>query len=59
MLLNEFLKEHRRVEQQQANITELKSIVGGLTAQLKEQAAEIQKVGAQIEAVPRMVANKP
>jgi Chaperone of endosialidase len=59
MLLNEFLKEHRRVEHQQANITELKSIVGGLTAQLKEQAAEIQKVGAQIEAVPRMVANKP
>jgi uncharacterized coiled-coil protein SlyX len=63
MLLNEFLKEHRRVEAQQtkienqeATITELKSTVAQqqkgmevLTAQLKEQAAQIQKVSAQIE----------
>jgi hypothetical protein len=27
MLLNEFLKEHRKVEEQQAAITDLKSIV--------------------------------
>ena len=27
MLLNEFLKEHRKVEEQQATITELKSTV--------------------------------
>ncbi len=63
MLLNEFLKEHRRVEElkskaaeQEVTIAELKSTVAQqhkgmevLTAQLKEQAAQIQKVSAQIE----------
>ena len=56
MVLNEFLKEHKKVEEQQATITELKSTVAQqqkgmevLTAQLKEQAAQIQKVSAQIE----------
>ena len=49
LLLNEFLKEHKKVEEQQANIAELKSTVGVLTAQLKEQAAQIQKVSAQVE----------
>ena len=56
LLLNEFLKEHRKVEDQQANIAELKSTVAQqqkgmevLTAQLKEQAAQIQKVSAQLE----------
>ena len=62
MLLNEFLKEHKKVEEQQANIAELKSTVGVLTAQLKEQAAQIQKVSAQVETkatVPQVVANRP
>jgi hypothetical protein len=61
MLLNEFLKEHKKVEEQQANIAELKSTVGVLTAQLKEQAAQIQKVSAQLEvtkAAPQTVSNK-
>jgi len=61
LLLNEFLKEHRKVEEQQANIAELKSTVGVLTAQLKEQAAQIQKVSAQLEVskpAPQTVANK-
>ena len=56
MLLNEFLKEHKKVEQQQATIAELKSTFAQqqkgmeiLSAQLKEHAAQIQKVGAQIE----------
>jgi hypothetical protein len=56
MLLNEFLKEHKKVEAQQATIAELKSTVAqqqkateALTAQLKEQAAQIQKVSAQLE----------
>jgi len=67
MLLNEFLKEHKKVEQQQANIAELKSTVARqqkgmevLTAQLKEQAAQIQNVTARIEAgklAPRLVLN--
>ena len=43
MLLNEFLKEHRKNEEQQKQINVL-------TAQLKEQAAQIQKVSAQLEA---------
>jgi Chaperone of endosialidase len=74
MLLNEFLKEHRRVEEQQgtigqlksnaakqeATISELKKDMGVLTAQLKEQTAQIQKVSAQLEMnhrPPRMVVN--
>ena len=62
LLLNEFLKEHKKVEEQQANIAKLESTVGVLTAQLKEQAAQIQKVSAQLEvnkAAPQVVANKP
>ncbi len=53
MLLNEFLKEHRKVEEQENRID-------ALTAQLKEQAAQIQKVSAQIEAskpAPQTVLN--
>ena len=42
MLLNEFLKEHRKVQ-------ELQNGMGTLTAQLKQQAAQIQKVKAQVE----------
>jgi hypothetical protein len=42
MLLNEFLKEHRKNEEQQKQIN-------GLSAQLNEQAAQIQKVSAQLE----------
>jgi hypothetical protein len=42
MLLNEFLKEHRTVE-------ELKSEIAVLAATVKEQAAQIQKVSAQLE----------
>jgi hypothetical protein len=68
MLLNEFLKEHKKVDEQQASIADLKSTVAlqqkemqVLTAQLKEQAAQIQKVSAQLEAskpAPKVVANK-
>lgn len=59
MLLNEFLKEHRTVQEQQKEINalaQLKSIVerqeatiAALTASLKEQALQIQKVSAQVE----------
>jgi peptidoglycan hydrolase CwlO-like protein len=62
MLLNEFLKEHKKVEEQQASIAELKSTVGVLTAQLNEQAAQIQKVSAELEMnnpAARVVVNKP
>jgi hypothetical protein len=42
MLLNEFLKEHRRIEEQDKRIDQL-------TTELKKQAAQIQKVSAQLE----------
>jgi len=56
MLLNEFLKEHRTVQElkstaarQEATIGELKSTVGSLAVTVKEQAAQIQKVSAELE----------
>jgi trimeric autotransporter adhesin len=68
MLLNEFLKEHKRVEkqareiqEQKATINELKRGMETVVAHLKEQDSKIQKVGAQIEVrnpVPQMVLNK-
>jgi hypothetical protein len=42
MLLNEFLKAHRRIEEQDKRIDQLK-------AQLKEQASLIQKVNDKVE----------
>jgi hypothetical protein len=54
MLLNEFLKEHRKVQEQGARITQLnkdfRTTVTQLTARLDGQAAQIQKVSAQLEA---------
>jgi hypothetical protein len=78
MLLNEFLKEHRMVQelkstaakqeatiaQQQkdfrATAAQQQEEIQALTASLKEQAAQIQKVGAQLEVnrpAPQMVGN--
>jgi trimeric autotransporter adhesin len=62
MLLNEFLKEHKKVEEQQASISQLKGEMQTMVAQLKEQAAQIQKVSAQVEMnkpAPKIVVNKP
>jgi len=53
MLLNEFLKEHKKVE-------DLEGIVTSLAATVKEQASQIQKVSAQLEAskpTPQVVNN--
>lgn len=61
MLLNEFLKEHRKVEQLQATATEQANEIKELKASLKEQAAQIQRVSAQLEMgkrAPQVVANK-
>jgi hypothetical protein len=54
MLLNEFLKEHKKVE-------ELEATVASLATAVKEQAAQIQKVSAHLELnkpAPRTVANQ-
>ena len=55
MLLNEFLKAYRRIEEQERAIAELKAEVAGLTARVNKQAeqvlpisvAEISKLDAQ------------
>jgi hypothetical protein len=49
MLLNEFLKEHKKVEDLQATVAQQQKGMEVLTAQLKEQAAQIQKVSAQLQ----------
>src|SRR4029434_4579914 len=43
MLLNEFLKEHRKVEEQSNTIAELKNEIANLTLTVKDQATQIQK----------------
>src|SRR5437016_1835988 len=64
MLLNEFLKAHRKMEEQEANIAQLKAAITkqeavnaeqqkameAFAARLNEQAAQIQKMGAQLSA---------
>jgi len=67
MLLNEFLKEHRGVQdlkntvtKQEATIAQQQKEIQALTATLKEQAAQIQKVSDQLKTqapAPRVVAN--
>ena len=51
MLLNEFLKEHRR-------IAALESGVAQLTARFKEQDSKIEKVSAQLESEETRAANR-
>jgi Chaperone of endosialidase len=67
MLLNEFLKEHRTVQEQGATITQLKSMVEKQEAanaqqqkQIEALATGLQKVSAQLEAsrsAPQVVNN--
>jgi hypothetical protein len=62
MLLNEFLKEHRKVQQQETTITQLKKDMETIVACLKEHDSKIQKVSAQIEtgkAVERIASTDP
>jgi uncharacterized coiled-coil protein SlyX len=62
MLLNEFLKAHKKIEELRAIATQQQKGMEILTAQLKEQAAQIQKVSAQLEMskpAAKVVVNKP
>ena len=55
MLLNEFLKEHKKVEKLEATLE-------AVNARLQEQAAQIQKVSAEVNAakpLPHLVLNNP
>jgi hypothetical protein len=53
MLLNEFLKEHRKVEQQrkdfEAALDQQQKQIETLTGMVKQQAAQIQKVNAELQ----------
>lgn len=49
MLLNEFLKEHGENKKQKAIIAELRNELKALSAQLKVQAVQIQRVSGQLQ----------
>jgi len=49
MLLNEFLKAHRKMEKQEAAIARQEKQIEALVTMVKEQAAEIQKVSVEME----------
>ena len=60
MLLNEFLKEHRVVQQQQTTINELKMTVAQQEKRIEALTATVQKVSDQVtlgEPAPQLVAN--
>ena len=60
MLLNEFLKEHRKVEQWETTAAQQAKEIKALTAALKDQAAQIEKISAQLETsspIPQVVVN--
>jgi Chaperone of endosialidase len=61
MLLNEFLKEHHKVEQQQATITQLKSTVAqqqkDFQATAAHQQKEIQALGASLKEQASQIQN--
>jgi len=60
MLLNEFLKEHRKGEEQDATISQLKAELAQQQKEIKALSVQIQKVSAQVELTkpaPRTVLN--
>ena len=62
MLLNEFLKEHRKVQELEANAAEQQREIKALIAMVKEQSAQIQNVTADIEmskTASTIVSNNP
>ena len=62
MLLNEFLKEHRKVEEQQVRITELNSKVAKQEKQIQALTSGLEKVSAHLEmtkSMPQVVSNNP
>ena len=49
MLLNEFLKAHKIVEEQQATIAQLKKEMQTIVARLNEHDSKIQRVSDQVQ----------
>jgi hypothetical protein len=61
MLLNEFLKAHKSMEDLEARDAQQQKQIEAVTKQLRKQAAQIQKVSAQLElskAAPKTVLNR-
>jgi septal ring factor EnvC (AmiA/AmiB activator) len=61
-MLNESRNQQKRIAELEATVERQQKGMEVLTAQLKEQAAQIQKVSAQLEvnkSAPHVVANKP
>ena len=70
MLLNEFLQEHRRgeeqdckIQEQETTIAELRSEIRSLAAMVNDQASELRKVNAQLQisnaAAQEIASNRP
>ena len=58
MVLNEFLKEHRKVQQQEHTISELKNEIARLAVRVKEQATQLQRLTNRLDVItPKVVAN--
>jgi hypothetical protein len=55
MLLNEFLKEHKKVEEQEAMIAKLKAAAAEQDARATKQEAAIAQQQKQVEALVAMV----
>ena len=61
MLLNEFLKEHRNVAEQQSTIAELKAALAQQQKQIEALTATVRKVSERVELsapAPRIAANE-
>ena len=61
MLLNEFLKEHRKVEEQAATIVQLKETIDSVLARLDAHDSKIQGMSDQVKMVQtqRVVLSQP
>jgi hypothetical protein len=70
MLLNEFLKEHRKgeeqdckIQEQETTIAELRSDIQNLAAMVNDQASQLREVSAQLQisnaAVQAIASNSP
>jgi uncharacterized coiled-coil protein SlyX len=60
MLLNEFLKEHRQVEEQKAGLAEMKSVVSKQEELIAKQQKQIEALTATVQKVSDQLAlSKP
>jgi uncharacterized coiled-coil protein SlyX len=56
MLLNEFLKEHRQVEEQKAGLAEMKSVVSKQEELIAKQQKQIEALTATVQKVSDQIA---